>query len=267
MEMDVFTGQMTEDVVKQYQDNNILIVNVPRNMTKYYQPLDLTVNGYCKKFLKRKFTQWYWAEETRQLANKVSLEDVQAKLLLRKLKPLQASWIIEFFNETTTSKGREIIDSGWNASGIKDAVKLGREKLPSFDPFEKLDPMMNETEDIARSTVLRMTAIACLLIEELEVLVQWKMMKILTKKMTVNGSINLLNWMGKMVLTCLMTRCKSNRDEIKSWSWVCVRKIFLIWFIRESLCSRKEKFCEFFYSRKFLFTQVSSSKVVQWKTT
>ena len=75
---------------------------------------------------------------------------------------------------------------------------------------------MNETEDIARSTVLRMTAIACLLIEELEVLVQWKMMKILTKKMTVNGSINLLNWMGEMVLTCLMTRCKSNRDEIKS---------------------------------------------------
>ena len=110
--MNVFTGQMTEDVVKQYQDNHILIVNVLRNMTKYYQPLDLIVNGYCKKFLKRKFTQWYLAEETRQLANKVSLEDVQVKLLLRKLKPLHASWIIEFFNKTTTSKGSEIIESG-----------------------------------------------------------------------------------------------------------------------------------------------------------
>ena len=33
MVMDVFTGQMTEDVVKKYQDNSILIVNVPRNMT------------------------------------------------------------------------------------------------------------------------------------------------------------------------------------------------------------------------------------------
>ena len=129
---------------------------------------------------------------------------------LNHCKPVGSS---NFFNETTTSKGREIIDSGWNASGIKDAVKLGREKLPSFDPFEKLDPMMNETEDIARSTVLRMTAIACLLIEKLEVLVQWKTMKILTKKMTVNGSINLLNWMGEMVLRCLMTRCKSNRDR------------------------------------------------------
>ena len=40
-------------------------------------------------------------------------------------------------------------------------------------------------------------------------------MKILTnKKMTVNGSINPLNWMGEMLFTCLMTRCKSNRDDI-----------------------------------------------------
>ena len=41
-------------------------------------------------------------------------------------------------------------------------------KLHSLDPFEQLDLMINETEDIARSTVLRMTAIACLSIEELE---------------------------------------------------------------------------------------------------
>ena len=93
--MHVFTGQMTEDV-KPYQDNNILIVNVPSNMTKYYQPLDLTVNGYCKKFLKRKLTQWYSGEVTRQLPNKVVLEDVQVKLQLTKLKPLQAGWIINF---------------------------------------------------------------------------------------------------------------------------------------------------------------------------
>ena len=86
MVMDVFTCQMTEDVVKQYEDNNIFIVNVPNNITKYYQPLDVTVNGHCKKFLKRKFTQWYWAEVTRQLANKVALEDVQAKFPLVELK-------------------------------------------------------------------------------------------------------------------------------------------------------------------------------------
>ena len=89
---------------------------------------------------------------------------------MTKLKPLQAGWIIKFFNEMTTSKGSEIIGSGWNASEIADTIKLGTEKLPSLDPFEKLDPMMNESEDIARSTLLRMTPIACLSIEELEVL-------------------------------------------------------------------------------------------------
>ena len=69
----------------------------------------------------------------------------------------------------TKSRGSEIIGSGWNASGIKDAIKLGTGKLPSLDPFEELDPMINETESIAQSTVLRMTTIACLSIEELEV--------------------------------------------------------------------------------------------------
>ena len=167
---DVFTGQMTEDVVKQYQDNNILIVNIPRNMTKYYQPLDLIVNGYCKKFLKRKFTQWCSAEVTRQLANKVASEAVQVKLQLTKLKPLKAGWIIEFFNEMTTSKGSEITGSGWNVYGIKGVIKLGTEMLPSLDPLEELDPMISEAEDISRSTVLRMTTIAFLSIEELEVL-------------------------------------------------------------------------------------------------
>ena len=46
--MDAFIGQMTKDVVNKYLDNNILIVNVPKNMTQFYQPLDLTVNGFCK---------------------------------------------------------------------------------------------------------------------------------------------------------------------------------------------------------------------------
>ena len=55
----------------------------------------------------------------------------------------------QFLNEMATSKGSEITGSGWNASGIKDAIKLGMGKLPSLDPFEELDPMMNETEDIA----------------------------------------------------------------------------------------------------------------------
>ena len=50
--MDVFTGQMTTEVLDVITKNNNVILNVPTNMTKFYQPLDLTVNGHAKRFLK-----------------------------------------------------------------------------------------------------------------------------------------------------------------------------------------------------------------------
>ena len=53
--MDVFTGQMTSDLLNLFRDNKILLTNVPANMTKLYQPLNLTVNGYAKRFMARKF--------------------------------------------------------------------------------------------------------------------------------------------------------------------------------------------------------------------
>ena len=71
------------------------------------------------------------------------------KLQSTKFKPLKSGWIIKFFNEMTTSKFSGIIGGGLNTPGIKDAIKLGTKKLPSLDPFEELNPMMNETEDIA----------------------------------------------------------------------------------------------------------------------
>ena len=52
MIMDVFPGQMTPQVIQHYAESNTLIVNVPRNMTKYYQPLDLTVMDIQSVFSK-----------------------------------------------------------------------------------------------------------------------------------------------------------------------------------------------------------------------
>ena len=49
-------------------------------MTKYYQPLDLTVNGYVKRLMKRKFNEWYSNQITDQLDRGVSLEDVDVNL-------------------------------------------------------------------------------------------------------------------------------------------------------------------------------------------
>ena len=56
---DVFKGQKTERVQSLIADNNCISVFVPANMTNYFQPLDLTVNGPAKQFLKGKFQEWY----------------------------------------------------------------------------------------------------------------------------------------------------------------------------------------------------------------
>ena len=89
--------------------------------------------------------------------------------------------------------------------------------------------MMNETEDISQSTVLRMAAIAFLSIGELEVLGSMEDDENIDEEddgSIVYVSINLLNWMEKMLSTCLITRCKSNRDDILH-CFILITLIFL----------------------------------------
>ena len=49
--MDTFTGQMTPEILDNYKAYNLCVINVPANMTKYCQPLDLAVNFETKCFL------------------------------------------------------------------------------------------------------------------------------------------------------------------------------------------------------------------------
>ena len=55
--IDVFSGQMTDPVIEKLKESNIKLTMVPANMTNLFQPLDLTVNGSAKAFLKKKFTE------------------------------------------------------------------------------------------------------------------------------------------------------------------------------------------------------------------
>ena len=73
-----------------YEEANILNINVPANMTKYYQTLALTVNGYAKRFLKSKFTEWYSSQIRAYLDNGVSIDDIEVGLRLSKIKPIHA---------------------------------------------------------------------------------------------------------------------------------------------------------------------------------
>ena len=66
--LDVFRGQMTSEVTTLLQENNIFFVTVLNNMTHLFQPLDLTMNSFCKSYLKRKLAQWFAQQFDRQLA-------------------------------------------------------------------------------------------------------------------------------------------------------------------------------------------------------
>ena len=45
----------------------------------------------------------------------------------------------------TTPDGQNCIFNGCKASGIDDAIRLGTKNLPSLDPFQDIDPVMDLT--------------------------------------------------------------------------------------------------------------------------
>ena len=85
--LNVFRGQMTDPVLLKLRENSIFLVRVLPNMTSLFQPLDLTVNGAVKAFLKRKYTEWYSGEISKALADGIALDDIEVKLKLSVLKP------------------------------------------------------------------------------------------------------------------------------------------------------------------------------------
>ena len=132
---DVFKGQMTPAVKAELEAKDIELVPVPANMTHFFQPLDLTVNGSVKKFMRKKFVTYYSREVKNQLDNGAALNDVEVDLRLSKIKPLHAQWLIEMYNHFTTERGQQIIINGWKKAGVFDLF-VGSHIPPPEDPFE-----------------------------------------------------------------------------------------------------------------------------------
>jgi hypothetical protein len=102
-----------------------------------------------KKYLAKHFNEWYTTQVTKQLENGTALEEIDVKLCVSLLKPLQAEWLVTLYNELTSLENRGVILSGWRASGITDVVKMGSSKLPSLDPFQDLDQMIEGTAKVS----------------------------------------------------------------------------------------------------------------------
>ena len=112
-------------------------------MTHIYQPLDLTVNGYAKKFSKKKFNEWYANQIIQQLDEGKELYEIEVKLRLTTMKPLHAQWLTDLYNLMTSAKGKPIILKGWQLAGITEAIQKGVNNLPELDPFNDIDPIIN----------------------------------------------------------------------------------------------------------------------------
>ena len=135
---------MTPAVLQKLRENYIFLVRVPPNMANLFQPLDLTVNGAAKAFMKRRFTEWYSQEIWKELESGKELNDVDIKLTLPLLRPLHTSWLTNIYDYLTSQKVAEIIFNGWQSSGIPEAIVKGTKDLENLDPFVSVNPLEHD---------------------------------------------------------------------------------------------------------------------------
>ena len=109
---DDFKGQITQSVLDLLKNHNILFDFVPANMTLIFQPLDLTVNGYAKKYCKKKFNEWYNDQIFQQLDEGKDLEEIDVKVQLTTLKLLHAKWMTELHNHMSSGEGKQVVLNG-----------------------------------------------------------------------------------------------------------------------------------------------------------
>ena len=94
-------------------------------MTRFYQPLDLLVNGSAKRFIAKKFYSWYSQQTSNEVESGKPLEAIDIKLRLSTLKPLHAASVVDFYNYITSAQGKETVINGWKSAGIYYILKHG----------------------------------------------------------------------------------------------------------------------------------------------
>ena len=149
--MDLFKGQVTPMVLNVYKESNIVIALVPANMTNFLQPLDLTVNGYVKKFMCGKFNASYSLQIENQLDAGKQLQDIDVPFRISLLNSCYAEWLVECYNHMTTTAAQNVIQSGWKAAGITEALQVSVKGLGLRDTFQEINPLIERVEDENRA--------------------------------------------------------------------------------------------------------------------
>ena len=89
---DAFKAQSTEKFKLELEHLNIMDVEVPKNMTHFFRPLDLTINGIVKKMERREFSDSFTNCITEALLAdpKRNVTTIKLDLKLSTLKPIHA---------------------------------------------------------------------------------------------------------------------------------------------------------------------------------
>ena len=74
-------------------------------MTHFFQPLNLTVNGEAKRFMKDKFTIRYSDEVKQQIESGGNGTYINVDLRLTVLKPLHAVWLVDLYSHLSSPVG------------------------------------------------------------------------------------------------------------------------------------------------------------------
>ena len=135
---------MTNPILKILEEHKLLLTGVSQNMTHLFQPLDLTINGYWKKFMTRKCVERYANKVTRARDDGQDLESITTDFQLSTIKPLQAKWVMEANNHMTSFIGKDICLKGWKKKGIQEALENGLEG--NLHPFNDIDPVKTADE-------------------------------------------------------------------------------------------------------------------------
>ena len=92
--------------------------------------LDLTTNGFFKKYEKRAFSEYFTSCIMEALTNDPDRDVTIIKVELRSstLKLRYTKIMTDMYQHLKSEKGKEIIKAGWRASGITDILKDAREK-------------------------------------------------------------------------------------------------------------------------------------------
>ena len=113
-----FKAQITNKVTKFIEENNCVIVLVPNDMTDQFQPLDLSVNGQVKEFLKGKFECWYAQQIANQFEGGSSMCGAQGSLKLLVIKPIRAKWLSGLYDYLGNNSGfrhhHQWVRNGWS---------------------------------------------------------------------------------------------------------------------------------------------------------